>query len=220
MISNIYTQSSLPERPIPDETQSVPTPMLAPESSHPEQTQPVSIPSQSPETPIPEQAQSVPIPVPVPETPIPQSIEENMDQLFKLRAVLLPSSTDPPIPTATEDSFKLRASLSSSSNTSAVPTTLESLFTPHAKTHKDDVDVVGKRLHAKLSNVSASSRLRKISDVEECEVQPELSNYPLRYGQRRQSNTSRQVCHKLQPLASSTGHSQFYKLLCFARSTL
>ena len=126
-----------------------------------------------------------------------------MDQLFKLRAVLSPSSTDPPVPMATEDSFKLRASLSSPSNSSAVPTTLESLFTPHAKIQEakakiqeDDINVVGKRLHAKLSNVSASSRLRKISDVEECEVQPELSNYPLRYGQRRQSNTSRQVCHK------------------------
>ena len=77
----------------------------------------------------------------------------------------------------------------------SVPSTFESLFTPPALTPEAEWaggSHTGRKLHVQLPNVS-SSHLRRLSDVEECDVQPEVSNFPLRYGQRRPSNASRKV---------------------------
>ena len=43
--------------------------------------------------------------------------------------------------------------------------------------------------------------------MEECDVQPEVSNFPLRYGQRRPSNASRKV--KLINVTMSTNYCVF-----------
>jgi hypothetical protein len=79
----------------------------------------------------------------------------------------------------------------------SVPPTFQSLFTPpvlrlEAGQGGGGGSYTGRKLHAQLPNVS-SSRLRRLSDVEECDVQPEASNFPLRYGQRRPSNACRKV---------------------------
>ena len=87
----------------------------------------------------------------------------------------------------------------------SIPSTFQSLFSPPALRLEDrqggggggeggSGSHTGRKLHAQLpqANVS-SSRLRRLSDVEECDVQPEPSNFPLRYGQRRPSNASRKV---------------------------
>ncbi len=84
----------------------------------------------------------------------------------------------------------------------SVPPTFQSLFTPPVLRLEAGQggggggggggSYTGRKLHAQLPNVS-SSRLRRLSDVEECDVQPEASKFPLRYGQRRPSNASRKV---------------------------
>lgn len=68
-----------------------------------------------------------------------------------------------------------------------IPTAFESMFTP--PTNLTEEEHHRKGLRVQLSNVS-SSRMRKLSEVEECEVQPDVSNFPLRYGQRRTSNVN------------------------------
>lgn len=66
---------------------------------------------------------------------------------------------------------------------------VESIYT-HPTSITSEEYGLRRDLHVQLS----SSRLRKLSDVEECEVQPDhVSNFPLRYGQRRPSNTSSPV---------------------------
>ena len=99
-----------------------------------------------------------------------------------------PSSLSPPPPSE------------SPKPSDSVPSTFQSLFSPPALRLEDGQggegsgSHTGRKLHAQLpqANVS-SSRLRRLSDVEECDVQPEPSNFPLRYGQRRPSNASRKV---------------------------
>lgn len=73
-----------------------------------------------------------------------------------------------------------------------VPPFVESIYTHPTVMNTSEEHSLRRNLHVQLSNVS-SYRLRKLSDVEECEVQPDVSNFPLRYGQRRPSNTSAPV---------------------------
>ena len=75
-----------------------------------------------------------------------------------------------------------------------VPPFVESIYTTHpTMMNTSEEHSLRRNLRVQLSNVS-SHRLRKLSDVEECEVQPDVSNFPLRYGQqRRPSNTSAPV---------------------------
>lgn len=79
-----------------------------------------------------------------------------------------------------------------------VPPFVESIYTHPTMMNTSEEHSLRRSLHVQLSNMS-SHRLRKLSDVEECEVQPDVSNYPLRYGQRRSSNTSTQVSFALLP---------------------
>lgn len=83
----------------------------------------------------------------------------------------------------------------------SVPSIFQSLFSPPALRldgqgggECDSGSHTGRKLHPQLPQANVSSScLRQLSDVEECDVQPEPSNFPLRYGQRRPSNASRKV---------------------------
>lgn len=106
-----------------------------------------------------------------------EQVEESTSgESFKLRAVLLPSAIKP-------------------AAAPPIPPTLESLFKPPQnapkETTEEEIGALRKAsIHGHLQNVS-TSRLRRLSDVEECEVEPLASNYPFRYGQRRSSNTNK-----------------------------
>ena len=129
--------------------------------------------------------QSPPDSAPGPE-PVQQTEEDNATEPPNDNPNPVPPSTSSPSPKPSD----------------SVPSTFQSLFTPPAlalepseadhELQRGGGSHTGGKLHAHLPNVS-SSRLRKLSDVEECDVQPQVSNFPLRYGQRRPSSASRKV---------------------------
>ena len=103
-------------------------------------------------------------------------------------------------PTELEPSVPASTTLSVTVNKPQVqvPPFVESIYTHPIMMNSSEEHNLRRNLHVQLSNVS-SYRLRKLSDVEECEVQPDVSNFPLRY-QRRPSNTSTPVSFTLLPL--------------------